>query len=97
MVQGEGSWSATWFVPGEVLVQGCGEGSELLLGERRLCAGVATVFPVWLEVICDDLTLIFSSGGAVSCQTILASTHNATRLNDIHLRYDSENPKELLT
>ena len=86
LVQVEGSWSGCWFVPGGVLVQGCGEGGELLVGERRLCAGDATLFSGGVENICDDLTLIFAVGEAISCQTILASTHDATRLNDIHLR-----------
>ena len=36
LVQVEGSWSGCWFVPGE--------GCELCVGERRLYAGVATVF-----------------------------------------------------
>lgn len=31
----------------------------------RLCAGVATVFSGGVEVICDDLTLIFAFGGVV--------------------------------
>ena len=29
--QAEGSWSGCWFVPGEVFIQGCGEGGELFL------------------------------------------------------------------
>lgn len=31
LVQAEDSWSGIRFVPGEMLVQGCGEGCELLV------------------------------------------------------------------
>ena len=37
--------------PGDVLAEGCGEGGELLVGERRLCAGDATIFPVALRIL----------------------------------------------
>ena len=50
-----------WFVPGELV----GEGCELLVGERWLCACCARVFSGWFEVICDDLSSIFAFGGAV--------------------------------
>ena len=44
LVQGEGWWSAAWLVPGDVAGEGCCEASELLVGERRLYDGFATVF-----------------------------------------------------
>ena len=39
--------------------QGCGEGGELCVGERRLYACCATVFSGGVEVVCDDLILLF--------------------------------------
>ena len=39
--------------------QGCGEGGELCVGERRLYACCATVFSGGGEIICCDLILLF--------------------------------------
>ena len=51
VVQGEGCWFDVWLASGDVVGEGCGEGGELFVGERRLCACCATVFSGWLEVI----------------------------------------------
>lgn len=43
--QGECCWSAAWFTLGDVVGEGCEQRGELLVGERRLYAGGATVLP----------------------------------------------------
>lgn len=39
-----------WLAPGDVVGEGCEQRGELLGGERRLYAGVATVFSGWLRL-----------------------------------------------
>ena len=51
--------------PGEVLIEGCSESGELLLCETSCTLVVQRSFPVWLEVICDDLSSIFATGETV--------------------------------
>ena len=64
-------------------LRACGEGGELCVGERRLCNGL---FRFGLRILLAFYPHFCRVVGAASCQTILASTHDATRLNDIHLR-----------
>ena len=58
-------WPGRWFIPGEIPVEGCGEGGELFLCEPGCTMVVQRSFPVWLENITGVLSSFFASGGAV--------------------------------
>ena len=55
-----------WFVPGEVLVEGCDECCELVAGEPGCTMVSQRSFPVWFEYITGVLSSFLPSVGPLS-------------------------------